>query len=295
MQTPRTFPLTLIAVVILSGCSSIPQNASLTAAHNRYNDAKFNPDISNQAPLELKEASDSLSLADTALNTGKEEKDVNHLAYIAEQQVAIAEETAKRKTAELTVSSAGAKRDKVRLDARTAEADAAGQQVAIAHENADRQNTELAVADANSKRDQELLAKQDAQLRGLNAKKTERGMMITLGDVLFSTDQAQLKSGGIRNMEKLAIFLTQYPQYKVSVEGHTDSRASDDYNMDLSERRSDAVQSVLLDMSISGSRITTQGYGEKFPVASNRSAAGRQLNRRVEVVISDNNGHIIQR
>lgn len=291
MQTKRTFPLTLIAVAILSGCSSMPQNENLAAAHSRYNDAKFNPDVVNQAPLELQEAGNSLAVADAALNKHEDESDVNHLAYIAQQQVAIAEETAKRKTAELAVSNAGAKRDKIRLDSRTAEANAAEQQVTLAHATNDRQATELAVAGANAERDQALIA----QLKELNAKKTERGMMITLGDVLFNTDQAQLKPGGIRNMEKLAEFMTQYPAYKVSVEGHTDSRASVRHNQQLSERRAEAVQTVLLNRAITSERITTHGFGKQYPIASNKTSAGRQLNRRVEVILSDDNGNVTQR
>jgi outer membrane protein OmpA-like peptidoglycan-associated protein len=134
-----------------------------------------------------------------------------------------------------------------------------------------------------------------AQLKALNAQKTERGMVITLGDVLFSTNKAQLKSGGMRNVQKLADFLTQYPQYKVSIEGHTDSQGSDEYNQELSDRRADAVKSALMDMAIDNNRVSTRGYGEGFPVASNDNAAGRQLNRRVEIILSDENGNIVPR
>lgn len=291
MQSKRTFPLSLMVVAILSGCSSVPPNANLMAAHSRYDAAAFNPDVVNQAPLELQEANNALTLADGSFNKGEDEADVNHLAYLANQQVAIAEETAKRKSAELAVSNAGAKRDKIRLDARTTEANAAEQQVAIAHATTDRQATELAVAGANAEHDQALIA----QLKGLNAKQTDRGMMITLGDVLFNTDRAELKPGGIRNIEKLAQFMTQYPAYKVSVEGHTDSRASVRHNQRLSDRRADAVQTALLDQSISSDRITTHGFGKQYPIASNKTPAGRQLNRRVEIILSDDNGKISQR
>src|SRR5450756_2479229 len=84
-------------------------------------------------------------------------------------------------------------------------------------------------------------------LKELNAKKTERGLVITLGDVLFSTNKAHLKSGGIRNVQKLADFLNQYPQRKVLVEGYTDSTGSDSLNQALSERRANAVRTALVD------------------------------------------------
>ena len=294
MQNNRYFPMTLLAAAILSACASMP-NQSLTEAHSSYNNARTNPEITNLAALELKDAGDTLNRADYAFNKDEDDETVNHLAYVAKQQVDIAQETAKGKTAELAVANASAKRNQVQLDARTAEADTAKLQVEIVEEKANWQATQLAVANANSERDQALIAEQEMQLQALNAKKTERGMVITLGDVLFSTNKAQLKSGGTRNVQKLADFLTQYPQYKVLVEGYTDSRGSDEFNQELSDRRADAVQTALMEMAISSGRVATRGYGEAFPVASNDNAGGRQLNRRVEIILSDNNGNIAPR
>ena len=262
MHINKSFPITLIAAAIISGCSSMP-NQSLTEAHSSYNNARTNPEITNQAALELKDAGDSLDKADAAFSKDEDEETVTHLAYLAKQQVDIAQETAKRKTAELAVTASAAKRTQVQLDARTAEADA----------------------------DKRLIA----QLKALNAEKTERGMVITLGDVLFSTDKAQLNSGGIRNVQKLADFLAQYPQYKVLVEGYTDSTGSDSHNQELSERRAFSVQTALLDTGINNDRVQPRGYGEAFPVAGNDNAASRQLNRRVEIVFSDENGNIASR
>ena len=269
MQKNRYFPLSLLAIAIISGCSSMP-NPSLTEAHSNFNNARTNPDITTLAPLELKDASDTLNKADTAFSEDEDADTVNHLAYVATQQVSIAQQTAAQKKAEAAVAASAAKRTQVQLDARTAEADS---------------------ANANVARDQVLIA----QLKALNAQKTERGMVITLGDVLFSTNKAQLKSGGMRNVQKLADFLTQYPQYKVSIEGHTDSQGRDEYNQELSDRRADAVKQALIDMSINNDRVSTRGYGEGFPVASNDNAAGRQLNRRVEIILSDENGNIAPR
>jgi outer membrane protein OmpA-like peptidoglycan-associated protein len=294
MQKNRYFPLTLIAVAILAGCAA-PKNSSLTEAHSSYDSARSNPQVTNLAALELKQAGDSLNKADDALSKRESTDTVNQLAYIAKQQVAIAQETAKRKTAELAVTNASAKRDQVRLEARTAEADAAKQQVAIMQGTADQQTAALAAAGANAERDQALIAQQEMQLKELNAKKTERGLVITLGDVLFSTNKAQLKSGGMRNVQKLADFLKQYPQHKVLVEGYTDSTGSNSLNQELSDRRANAVRAALIDMGISSDRVTTRGYGEAFPVAGNDTAASRQLNRRVEIILSDENGNIAPR
>jgi outer membrane protein OmpA-like peptidoglycan-associated protein len=119
----------------------------------------------------------------------------------------------------------------------------------------------------------------EAQLTALEARKTDRGMVITLGDVLFDTNQAQLKSGGMRNVQKLADFFRQYPQRTLMIEGFTDSIGSASSNQDLSERRAGSVRTALLDMGISRDRMTSRGYGESYPAAGNDTATGRQLNR----------------
>jgi outer membrane protein OmpA-like peptidoglycan-associated protein len=296
MQKNKYFPMALIAIAVLSGCTSTPpQNTQLTAAHSNYNDARSNPQVANLAALELKEAGDTLDKADTAMSKGQGSTAVDHLAYLANQKVGIANETAKLKTAELAVTNAGAKRNEVRLEARTTEANEAKQRVAMITEVADQQSADLAAADANAQRDRATIAQQEQQLKELNAKKTDRGMVITLGDVLFRTGKAQLESGGMHNVQKLADFLKQSPKTKVMIEGHTDSVGSESSNLVLSDRRASAVKMALTDKGISSDRISTHGYGEAYPIAGNHSAAERQLNRRVEVILSDANGNIAPR
>lgn len=260
MKTNRYFSMTLIAAAVASGCSSMSQTPALTDAHNYYNIALANQDVTSMAAIELKQASETLNKADAALKEGKDDEAVDQLAYIAKQQVAIAQETARQKSAELAVTNATALRDQIRLDARTAEADAAKR-----------------------------------QLEELNAKKSERGLMITLGDVLFRTGKAQLEPGGMRSVEKLAGFLMQHPDYSVMIEGHTDNVGSRSNNQYLSERRANAVQSALIDMNIDGARIATRGYADDYPVASNSTAAGRQMNRRVEIIVSNDKGGVAPR
>ena len=295
MQNHRYFPLAMIAVGILSGCTTMPQNSSLSEAHSSYDNARSNPEVTTMAAVQLQEAGDTLNKADQASKHGESAATVDQLAYIAKQQVAIAQETAKRKTAELAVTNASAKRGQVLLEARTAEADAAKQQVAAAQETATQQTAALAVAGAQTERDQALIAKQEKELKELNAKKTKRGMVITLGDVLFRTNRAHLESGGVQSVRKLADFLKEYPQYKVLVEGYTDSTGSRSHNQDLSERRAYAVRTALVDMGVSSDRVATRGYGEEYPVAGNDTASGRQLNRRVEIIMSDDKGNIAPR
>ena len=289
------FPMTLIAVAVLASCSSVPQNTLLTDAHNSYDSARSDPQVATLAPVELRDAKDSLLKADSALSKDESEDAVNQLSYIARQKVRIAQEAAQRKAAEQEIAKAGAKRDQIRLEGRTAEADASKAQVAMVQQTSDQQSVALAVAGANAERDQTRIAKQDVEIKDLNAKKTARGMVMTLGDVLFNTNKAEVKPGGMRNVQKLADFLKQYPKQKVLIEGYTDSTGSNSLNQALSERRADAVRVALIGMGVNSTQIETRGYGESYPVANNDTSINRQLNRRVEVVFSDDSGHIAPR
>jgi len=306
MLKNRFFPLSLIAVAVLAGCSSMPNtHPTLATATSNYESARSNPQVTRLAPLELHDAGNAVSRAQAALAKGDNAATVDQLAYIAKQKVAIAEAVAKQKTAEQDVANIGAERNQARLQARTAEADAAQQtadrraaelkterakseaartQLALSQREGDRKAAALTTAEAKAVQDQALIDQQDEQLKALHAKKTERGMVVTLGDVLFNTDKAKLSAGGIANVGKLADFMSKYPQRRVIIEGNTDSRGSERHNQALSERRADAVKNALIDMGIGSDRITARGLGESSPVATNDSAAGRQLNRRVEII-----------
>ena len=275
MKKNKLLPLSLIAMMtVLASCAMPDRNPRLEDARSSYSTAQSDPQVVNLAALELKEADDALAKADKAWTERKDPAKVDHLAYVAQQRVAIAQETAKRKAAEAAVSQSEAERDKIRLASRTVEADKSQRQALSAEARA-----------------QQL----EAQLKALNAKQTKRGLVITLGDVLFDTNQAQLKPGGVREMQKLADVLKDNPQRTVSVEGFTDSTGTASYNQELSERRAETVRDTLAGMGVSADRITTRGYGRSFPVATNGTEAGRQLNRRVEVVISDESGSIRSR
>lgn len=118
-----------------------------------------------------------------------------------------------------------------------------------------------------------------------NLRETSRGLVISLSDILFETGKATLKPGAAQNVGRIASILNQYPDYQISVEGHTDSRGSDAFNQTLSENRARAVYSALVSAGVPASRISSKGFGESQPVAENTTAAGMQQNRRVEVVV----------
>jgi outer membrane protein OmpA-like peptidoglycan-associated protein len=121
----------------------------------------------------------------------------------------------------------------------------------------------------------------------MQARNTERGIVLTLGDVLFDTNEADLTSGAMDNIDRIADFMKSYPERIAIVEGHTDNMGETDYNMDLSSDRAFAVRQALAKKGISTSRITTRGFGMDKPVASNQTSAGRQENRRVEIIFPD--------
>ena len=306
MRYKQYYSVALLSIATLAGCASVPENSLLNEARNDYSAAQNNPQVINLAPTELKQAGDALAKANNASDKKEDASVVTHLAYLAKQRVAIAQETARQKVAETAVTNAATERSKIRLDARTAEANKAqqsavasqrqadaSQQSAVASQRQAEASQQEAATSQQQARDAEMRTSQlETQLKELNAKKTERGLVVTLGDVLFDTNKAQLKSGGTRSLQKLAGFLKQYPQHKAQVEGYTDSTGSADYNLELSDRRANAVRSSLVGMGIGNDRITTHGYGQESPVASNDTADGRQLNRRVEIVLSDETGAV---
>jgi outer membrane protein OmpA-like peptidoglycan-associated protein len=132
----------------------------------------------------------------------------------------------------------------------------------------------------------ELKAKQ------LPVKVTERGLVLTLGDVFFAFDKADVRPRGRVIIDKIAEFLYKNQERTVSIEGHTDSRGSDEYNRDLSQRRADSVRFLLISSGIDSSRIQAKGMGESYPIASNDNDGGRQLNRRVEIIIENQRGTV---
>ncbi|MFA6311662.1 MAG: OmpA family protein [Sterolibacterium sp.] len=309
----KRIPLTpiLLAIAALTGaCSSMPNSTSLLdQTRGDYQAAQNNPGVANYAPLEMKQTDVAMAQANAAASKSDSADKIDKLAYLAKQKIALTQEVVKQKTAEASVATASKERDQIRLDQRTNEANQANanaeQSKMAAHmalnqaAAAQRKTRDAQDAAADAQRAtleaQTRAAQLEAQLADMAAKQTERGMVITLGDVLFGTDMARLNPEGMRTAQKLADFLQQYPQRTVLVEGFTDSTGTSPHNQELSERRATAVRSTLLELGVSRERIAIRGYGESFPVASNNTAESRQLNRRVEIVLSDVGGKVIQR
>jgi len=293
--------------VLLAACSTVPTStATLDEARADYVAASNNPQVASYAPLEFRQASEALDRANQAAAKRESLDTIDRLAYVAKQRIATAQEVARAKSAEAEIANAGRQRDRVQLEARTAEAErarrdaaaanaqiaGANAQAAAAQQQAQDAQAQAAAAQQQAAQLAERSARLEAILVELHAQKTERGMVVTIGDVLFATDRAELTPNGMATVRKLAEVMMQNPDRTVLVEGFTDSTGSTSHNQDLSERRAQSVAQALTSLGVPRERVAMRGYGEAYPVASNDSAANRQLNRRVEIVLSNENAPI---
>jgi outer membrane protein OmpA-like peptidoglycan-associated protein len=262
---------------VLAACASGPKRvAQLDEARTKVQALSQEALVQEAASKELTAAHENLKLADEALQKGEPEERVAHLAYLAQRNAEIGLARVDEAEAKDQVAKAEFERNRVLLDARTQEAEMAKQRAAEA---------ELAAA---AKAEEAESAQ--AALAELQAEQTERGMVLTLSDVLFDTAAATLKPGAASAIDRLGKYLEGNPDSRVIIEGHTDSRGSEAYNEDLSRRRAQAVADELVTRGISSDRLEVLGRGEGYPVANNGTAEGRQQNRRVEIIFSDEAG-----
>ena len=263
----------------IAACASTPEpNAALVNARTVVQTAQADSNVNKYAALDLDAAKKHLDVAEAA-SMHHEDAAIAQPAYLAVQTARLAQAHAAAKADDARVAAGQGERSKIQLAARTREVDTAN----------------VATSAALGQRDQatDQAARLQAEVDQLKAKPTPRGLVLTLGDVLFDTGRAQLNPGSARKLDQLAQFLTEHPERRVQIDGFTDSIGTESYNQDLSQRRADAVRSSLIARGIDSSRIGSQGYGKSFPVADNTDSGGRQLNRRVEVVIGDDNGAAI--
>lgn len=280
---PRIVAVAAAIAVILSACATMPVAPPGSAElRGKLTALKSDPSLASRAPVALEQAESAVALAETRQ---PDPELAAHRVFMADRMIDTARATAETRLAEAQRADIKQQSDQDRLTARTREADAANSAAATARteaETARNATAAAATAAALSETQRQELSRQIALLQG---RTTERGIVLTLGDVLFATGSASLKAGHIDNLDRLAAFMTLYTDRTASIEGHTDSIGADAYNQDLSMRRADSVRAYLDNHGISSGRLTSVGKGEAEPVAGNESAAGRQQNRRVEVII----------
>lgn len=259
------FPVVL-GVVVFSACAAVPPpDDALDKARAAVRAAQSDPKVGQYAPAEL-------DLATEALRDGR--------GYIALQRARIARELASARSFDAERS----QRERAELEQRIRGVEAERDR-ALAR----------AVAAERSRDDQDRLAAEvrrlKAQVAQLEAEKTERGWILTLGsDLLFDVGQAKLKPGGRQAIANVARFMRERGERKVVVEGFTDNTGSPAFNQRLSERRALAVRDALVKQGIDADQIEARGLGPANPVASNDHPSGRSLNRRVEIVIGEDVG-----
>jgi outer membrane protein OmpA-like peptidoglycan-associated protein len=276
------------ALLTISACTTTPERvAELDEARATVEALQSQPKVRQAASSQLTSAQEALRRADVALENGEPLELVRHEAYLARRHAEIGLEMTSEAEAQEKISQAEARRNEVQLQARTVEAERARR---LAEQRAEQAEASRSVAEA-AVDEASRLAEELNMLEGeMEAQQTERGLVLTLGDVLFDTARSELKEGAEVSMDRLAEFLRENPERRLLVEGHTDARGSEEFNRDLSEQRADAVTDALTERGIPRDRVRSVGLGEKYPVASNETPAGMQQNRRVEIVVSKPDG-----
>ncbi|HET6725002.1 MAG TPA: OmpA family protein [Gammaproteobacteria bacterium] len=284
---------------LLAACATPQQYPRLERARAEVQKAQMNPIVAQYAPSALAQAQDALARAEASLSADRPVQ-TEHLAYLAERRAQIAVLTARtgqaqeiakeanieqRQSLESQASSAHQQAAQAQVQAQTAR-----QQADVAQAQAVEARAQAAQAHAEARQTRSELQQLQTKLANLHPKKTPQGIVLTLGDVLFDFDKSDLKPSANPTLNELAQFLNNHPDAQVVINGYTDSVGSETYNQRLSEARAESVAGALEQRGISSARMTTHGFGESNPIATNATNEGRTKNRRVEFVIKNLQG-----
>lgn len=256
--------LAVLALVGLQGCASQRSAQALGEASAAFQKVKDDSDVLRSAPRDVIRAGESLSRAERLSSYIGSGADVRHYAYLSQRYSEIASEHAKL----------------------------AANQERFAKLDLERQRLQLALREAKLAEVQQQGKWVEAQIVSLTTQESDRGLVMTLGDVLFDTGRAELKNSASRTVLKLVQFLQLNPRRIVRIEGYTDSTGTPEDNLKLSRDRAQAVADMLVDLGVDEKRIQVEGYGDLHPVEANASERGRAQNRRVEIVFSDDKGKL---
>jgi len=255
----------LLSLALLSGCASQQTSEqALEAASQSFQKVKEDSDVLRSAPKDVIRAGESLARAERLSSYWGSGDDVVHYAYLSQRYSEIASQSSELKLNQERAAKLDLERERLQLALREAKLLSVQQQGQWLEE----------------------------QMVSLAATETERGLVMTLGDVLFDTGRAELKASASRTVLKLVQFLQLNPRRVVRIEGYTDSSGEERKNRELSRARAQTVADVLVELGIDAKRIEVAGYGETYPLAENASSRGRAQNRRVEIVFSDDQGRL---
>jgi outer membrane protein OmpA-like peptidoglycan-associated protein len=279
-------PVALLSIA--AACSGLPDRvASVEQARESIAAVSREPLAGRVAADELDAAREALAAADAAYEDREPLQLIEHRAYVAQRYADISREIVSEAQAREEAARAEVERNRIIAESRTREAELAQRAAADATRELDVQaravEEQTRAAQAAEQRALDL----ERELEQLEARNTDRGLVLTLGDVLFDSGQASLLPGAVTTIDRLAQFMGDYPERSVRIEGHTDSAGDEEANQRLSERRAGAVRDALVARGVDAARVTTVGYGEVRPLASNDTPGGQQQNRRIEVVVSD--------
>jgi len=259
MKTKLSLLAALGSGLLLVACAT-PANRNLQRAQADYAAAANDPQVRSLAPSALQDAQVALERAELAQRESRSREEVDHLSYLASKRAEIARFSARRNA---HVASA----PPVVVVERTLEPAPVYPRTATTAES----RVEL------------LSAELAAALQDLRTRRVERGLVVSVEDVLFEPERATLRSDALADLARLADFLHRHPELEVQIEGHSDGTESDD----LSIARARVVESYLVMRGVEATCITAHAHGAADPVASSASAVGRAQNRRVEIVVLD--------
>jgi outer membrane protein OmpA-like peptidoglycan-associated protein len=286
-----------VALLAVAGCATVPErDLVLEDARVVVYAARTNPQVVSYAPVELDQAVATLAEADGLALRGDSLNEVHRLALVANQRAALAQNVARTRSAEAALAVQLAARDaQLQADLSRRQADAAQLQAAAAQRQAEDAQRQAAAIQLRAQAPDLSAGVLQEQLSDLAALPTSRGLVVTLNDTMFDPGSSELQPGALYTVQKLAVFLTAHPERTVAIEGFTDTSGNGYFDQKLSERRALAVQAALVSLGVDSRRTIVRGYGRAYPIASNATAAGRQMNRRVEIVVSDRGGVVTPR
>jgi outer membrane protein OmpA-like peptidoglycan-associated protein len=327
MKSCRIHFVMLLALALLTACSTAPKkDLALERVRAQLEQLKADNDLAGYAPLALGEAERSLRNAEQATGNENYRVHLIYMAerriqiaraMAQREQLLLETDVLENERTEMIIKASRLEAAQAREEAERAmlQSAATAEDASRAREEAERalnqeaesaRSAEMAREEADqarrlaesraseaelARREAELLNQQAESLRrqleNLQLRETESGVVITLGDVLFRSNESELREDARSSLVEVVDLLQTEPDKKIRIEGHTDSVGNAEFNLKLSESRANSVRDALIDLGVSAERVTAIGLGEDFPISSNDTEEGRSRNRRVDVILLD--------